>query len=85
MAALADFLKTGALGPITVGMNPFEVTSLLGEPQEESREESVNPQVRFASTYFLETCRTHFKFTTGRNRSDISARVRKDSLAGRVK
>ena len=37
MTTLEQFLKTGQLGPLVLGMPPFEVASILGEPQEQSR------------------------------------------------
>jgi hypothetical protein len=37
MATLEHFLKTGQLGPICLGMRPNEVTSFLGDPDDESR------------------------------------------------
>jgi hypothetical protein len=40
MATLEHFLKTGQLDPIRLGMTPFEVASLLGDPQEESRKKN---------------------------------------------
>jgi hypothetical protein len=37
MATLAQFLKTGSLGPLVLGMDPVDVTELIGDPDEESR------------------------------------------------
>src|SRR3954451_12989552 len=40
MATLAQFLKTGSLGPVVLGMDPFEVVEQIGEPDEESRKKN---------------------------------------------
>ncbi len=40
MATLEMFLKTGQLGPIRLGMDPFEVFSVLGDPQDQSRKKN---------------------------------------------
>lgn len=55
MATLEQFLKTGQLHPIGLGMTPFEVESLLGEPSDESRKKNpLVPQVRRPRTNILE-------------------------------
>lgn len=40
MATLAQFLKTGSLGPVVLGMNPFEVVEQIGDPDEESQKKN---------------------------------------------
>lgn len=40
MSGFANFLKTGSIGPVILGMSPFEVTELLGEPDEASRKKN---------------------------------------------
>src|SRR4051812_10926933 len=40
MGKLAEFLKTGSLGPVVLGMNPFEVVEHLGEPEQESQKKN---------------------------------------------
>jgi hypothetical protein len=37
MATLAQFLKTASLGPIVLGMSPFEIIEQIGEPEEQSQ------------------------------------------------
>jgi hypothetical protein len=40
MATLAEFLKTGSLGPLVLGMDPVEVVGNLGNPEEESQKKN---------------------------------------------
>jgi hypothetical protein len=40
MGKLAEFLKTGSLGPVVLGMNPFEVVEHLDEPEQESQKKN---------------------------------------------
>ncbi len=40
MGKLAEFLKTGSIGPVVLGMNPFEVAEHLGEPEQESQKKN---------------------------------------------
>jgi hypothetical protein len=40
MATLAQFLRTGSLGPIVLGMNPIEVFEHIGDPEEESQKKN---------------------------------------------
>jgi hypothetical protein len=40
MATLAQFLKTGSLGPVVLGMNPIEVVEQIGDPEQESRKKN---------------------------------------------
>src|SRR5690349_11154714 len=37
MATLEQFLRTGQLGPLALGMTTADVTAVLGEPQQVSR------------------------------------------------
>jgi hypothetical protein len=37
MAKLAQFLRTGSLGPAVLGMNPFEIIEQIGDPEEQSQ------------------------------------------------
>src|SRR5437868_2374613 len=43
MATLESFLKTGRLGPVSLGMGPVEVMTALGDPDETS--EKLNPLI----------------------------------------
>src|SRR6266853_1415070 len=48
MATLEKLLKTGQLGPIVLGISPYEAVSALGEPQDQSRKK--NPlQLKYGS------------------------------------
>ncbi|HMO85611.1 MAG TPA: hypothetical protein PKC18_11905 [Lacipirellulaceae bacterium] len=40
MGRLAEFLRTGSLGPVTLGMSPFDVTEQIGEPDQESQKKN---------------------------------------------
>jgi hypothetical protein len=40
MATLEKLLKTGQLGPIVLGISPFEAVSALGEPQDQSKKKN---------------------------------------------
>jgi hypothetical protein len=40
MITLEDFLKTGRLGPVVLGLTPFDVESILGEPDHESKKKN---------------------------------------------
>ncbi len=40
MATLEDFLRTGRLGPVNLGMNPTQVMTALGDPDEFSEQKS---------------------------------------------
>jgi hypothetical protein len=40
MGILSDFIRTGSIGPVVLGISPFEATSLLGEPDEESQKKN---------------------------------------------
>ena len=44
MITLEAFLKTGQLGPIMLGMAPFDVESILGEPDQESKKKNPLPR-----------------------------------------
>ena len=39
-AKLLEFLKTGSLGPIVLGMNPSEVVEHIGDPDQESQKKN---------------------------------------------
>jgi hypothetical protein len=39
-ATLAEFLKTGSLGTVALGMNPIEVIERIGDPEQESQKKN---------------------------------------------
>lgn len=43
MATLEDFIKSGRLGPVSLGMGPVEVMTALGDPDEQS--DKLNPLI----------------------------------------
>jgi hypothetical protein len=47
MATLEDFLRTGRLGPVSLGMGPVDVMTALGDPDDTS--EKINPIFRTPS------------------------------------
>ncbi len=40
MATLKEFFQTGQLGPIGLGLTPFEVQERLGDPDDESKKKN---------------------------------------------
>jgi hypothetical protein len=40
MGKLAEFLKNGSIGPIVLGMSPFDIVELLGDPEQESQKKN---------------------------------------------
>lgn len=38
MGRLVEFVRTGSIGPVMLGMSPFDVGEHLGEPSRESRD-----------------------------------------------
>jgi hypothetical protein len=40
MATLANFLKTGSLGPVLLGLSPIDVIQEIGDPEQESRKKN---------------------------------------------
>ncbi len=40
MATLAQFLKTGSIGPVVLGMDPIDVVEQVGDPEQELRKKN---------------------------------------------